>query len=374
MGSATLLGMFLAGVVAQQAPPPTTSVPAPAAQEKPIASNLKVRIGTTVYMNDGRVLTTSNSDWPLALNKTVTANVRSGRTLCEPRQATAEAQTDSGPGWQVRFTPVREGANELELRMEWGQVTGQSEFFKRNEVAGRTLTPQISPKQHYITALRGQPASLTLHPGDRIIVDYMPGTSAGTGRWALASRDNTAFETFFAARQNKATTAQGDGCNAVGMSLEIGLEPAKTEAMVEAELWLVRPNADGTEKSERQVLRLPVGQPASSYYFDEARLVAPAQDKQLKSAGEAYAKVFGDVSAFSIGTDGKIHLNFNLSRRYETMRALKLSSQHPADSKVSTSYRDLVATPGEVLAFQLPASEQNAVPQLSVRLRANLVK
>jgi hypothetical protein len=152
------------------------------------------------------------------------------------------------------------------------------------------------------------------------------------------------------------------------MSLEIGLEPAKTEAVVEAELWLVRPNGDGTERSERQVLRLPIGQPASSYYFDEARLVAPKPAK----TGDVYAKVFGDLSAFSVSADGKIHLNFKLSRRYEFARALK--GAKPSDAKLDTDYRGLVAVPGEVLAFQLPPIEGPVTPSLSVRLRTQVVR
>jgi hypothetical protein len=158
-------------------------------------------------------------------------------------------------------------------------------------------------------------------------------------------------------------TQTATGCNAVGMSLEIGLEPAKTEAVVQAELWLVRPNGDGTERSERQVLRLPVGQPASSYYFDEAKLVGP----QMKLTDSVLAKISGELSAASVGADGKIHLNLKLARRYEPAP----SGQESA-ARVETNYRDLLATPGEVVAFQLPAMKP--LPQLSVRLRTELVK
>jgi hypothetical protein len=381
MGTPTLLGFFLAGLIAQQtAPPATTPVPQPAAQEKPIASNLKVRIGTTVYLADGRVLNASASDWPLALNKTITAHAVTGGTLCEPRPATAERPADAGAGWQVRFTPVREAANELELRVEWSQATTRLDYFKRLNAAGaaggRGAAPQPKPAQNW--TLRGPGTTLTLHPGDRIVVDYMAG-GAGNPSFALRQKLTAIYDKNQALTHYTASAPQPGGCNAVGMSLEVGLEPAKTEAVVEAELWLVRPNADGTERSERQVLKLPIGQPASSYYFDEARLVPSMLALPL-------AKVSGELSAASVGPDGKIHLNFRLARRYESAK------RETPESKVDTTYRDLAATPGKVLAFQLPTMEvpviittftsgdpsqkveKRPLPQLSVRLRANLVK
>jgi hypothetical protein len=44
------------------------------------------------------------------------------------------------------------------------------------------------------------------------------------------------------------------------------------------------------------------------------------------------------------------------------------------DADTSSTYRDLVAAPGEVLAFQLPAAGAQAQQPLSVRLRANVVR
>jgi len=368
MVSSTLLGLLVATLVAQQAPPPTTAVPAPAApQEKPIAANLKVRVATSVYLTDGRVLTASNSDWPLALNKLVTLHAVTGKTLCEPRPGTLDLPADAGAGWRLQIRPVRESAGELEVGVDWRQISpGQVGFVR----------PMVF-KRPGLTALPILPTTtLKLHPGDRIVLDYF--AFAGPGGSLKASyfgQLNTAIRS----KEEKLPAAASD-CNAVGMTLEIGLEAARTEAVVEAELWLVRPNPDGTERSERQVLRLPVGQPASAYAFDETRLLQPVQGKFSKML--PLAKVFGDLSVLSVG-DGKIHLKFNLTRKYELGR-----EQPPPEWTTNSTYRDLVAVPGEVVAFQLPtvdipisvtssgmhSTESRPLPQLSVRLRANVVR
>jgi hypothetical protein len=137
------------------------------------------------------------------------------------------------------------------------------------------------------------------------------------------------------------------------MSLEIGLEPAKTNAVVQAELWLVRANRDGTEKSERQVLRLAIGEPPTSFNFDEARLGF----SEIPSAA-FLAKVSGEVTAFAID-GGKVHFNFKVARRYDKLQL--------PNADAGETYRDLVATPGEVLAFELPLME---VPSFSTRVGA----
>jgi hypothetical protein len=139
------------------------------------------------------------------------------------------------------------------------------------------------------------------------------------------------------------------------MSLEVGLEPAKTDALVEAELWLVRPNRDGTERSDRQVVRLPVGY-LYRYFFDEARLG--------DGVGNAsFARVSGDLAIIS-AENGRIRFNFKVTRWYGAS----------PDADTSSTYRDLVAAPGEVLAFQLPAEGGQKQPALSIRLRANVLK
>jgi hypothetical protein len=340
-----LFSLFMAGMLAQQ---PAQNVPprdTPAQPEQAVSANLKLRIGTSTYLPDGRVLTTSASDWPLAINKPVTAYAAVGKNMCEPKAATLEQPaTMPVPGWQVEFTPVREAAGELEVRVQWRQLG-------------------LASKQTFNRMRFGATTTLKLHAGDRIVVDYiasLPGPGLFLDGYRVELKNATGSITPKTGANDPSLSYwlanrridPGD-CNAVGMSLDIGLEPAKTEAIVEAELWLVRPNRDGTELSERQVLRLPIGQPASRYYFDEARLT-PAKP------GGTYAKVSGELGAFAV-ENGKIHFNFKVARRYEGS---------PSDADATSTYRDLVATPGEVVAFQLPTT---AAP-LSVRLRAQVLR
>jgi hypothetical protein len=323
--NSTLFSLLMAGMLAQ--PAPHTQTPAVPAEPTSGQASLKVRIGTSTYLADGRVLTTA-SDWGLALSKSVTAYAAAGKSMCEPHAATlVRPVTTPASGWQVELTPVSESAGQLDVRVEW-----------------RQLGPAPKPA--------GQPtlgtAMLKLHAGDRVVVDYD-------------------------------RSAESDTCNAVGVSLEIGLEASKTDAVVEAELWLVRANRDGSEKSERQLIRLPIGQPPTSYYFDEARLGFA----DIPSAA-FLAKVSGELAAFAVD-NGKIHFHFKVARLYDKLQL--------PNADATSAYRDLVATSGEVLAFQLPPMEvptfstrvgagqaeaagfsQRTLPVLSIRVRLRILK
>jgi hypothetical protein len=136
----------------------------------------------------------------------------------------------------------------------------------------------------------------------------------------------------------------------------VGLESAKADAVVEAELWLVRSNRDGTERSDRQVLRVPVGQLASRFFFDEARLAG------TNAGGDGLAKLSGELSVVAV-ENGRIRFNFNVMQR---------SGKSPADR--STGFRDLDAALGEVVAFKLMPENPRTDPPLSIRLRANLLR
>lgn len=343
MSPSMIVSLFAAGWLAQQTPPATAPVatpPSTGVQGKPVSGNLKVRISTSTYMPDGRVLTASASDWPLKLNEPVVVYAAAGATMCEPKPATLLEPQGQAAGWRVEITPIREGANELEVLVNVRPLGFAAKATKR-PLAGMQAGPG---------------ATLTLHAGDRIVLDYLNGSNA-PGLFVFGN-EGSLYRQFWLterARNNLATSRTS--CAAVGMSLEIGLEPAKSEALVEAELWLVRPNKDGTERSDRQVLRLPVGQPASRYFFDEARLAGST------TGNDAFAKVSGELSAVSI-ENGKIRLHFNVMRKYGKS----------AEADTASTYRDLVAAPGEVVAFQLPAAAAQAQPPLSIRLRANVLR
>jgi hypothetical protein len=337
MNVSLIVSVVAAGWLAQQAP----AAPAAPPQVKPVSANLKVRIATSTYMPDGRVLTASASDWPLKLNEPVVVYAASGSTMCEPKPATLQEPQGPAIGWRVEITPIREGANELEVLANV-----------------RPLGFGVKATKRPLTRLQAGPgATLTLHAGDRIVLDYLNGSHA-PGLFVFGNESRLGYGQFRLTERALNTVATSRAsCAAVGMSLEVGLEPAKTDALVEAELWLVRPNRDGTERSDRQVLRLPVGHPASRYFFDEARLADP------NAGGNTLAKVSGELSAVSI-ENGKIRFNLNIMRRYGGSAAVDVLS----------TYRDLVATPGEVVAFKLPADGAPAQPPLSIRLRANVLR
>lgn len=353
MNGSALLGLILTGWLAQTTPPAAAPTPAPP-QNTPVSPNLKLRIATSAYLSDGRTLGASASDWTLLINQPIAAYATSGRTLCNSRAATIERPDDAGYGWRVVVAPVREAASELAVHVVWQQMWE----------GGRALPD----------GKRGT-VNLTLHPGDRVMVDY---ANAGSNAYTATGH----LQPYYG--KNRVITQRTDaGCSAVGMGLEIGLETAKAQPVVEAELWLVRPNRDGTEQSDRQVVRLPIGQPATSYFFDEQSLMTP----RPVTIAIPTAKVSGELSAFAV-EGGKIHLNFSVSRRYEGVLTIDQGNERSTNA----TYRDLVATPGEVLAFQLPTVEMPVIettvtggspsytvtsqrlPQLSVRLRAQIVR
>jgi hypothetical protein len=362
MNSSTILGLLVTGWLAQATPP--AAAPAPA-QDKPAPIGVKLRISTSTYLSDGRVLTASANDWKLQINQPTVVYATSGRSLCDSRAAVAETPADAGFGWRLQVTPIRETASELEVRVDWRQMWA----------GGRQLVDGDQSR-----------AVLTLHPGDRVIVDYMSDRLRAPLAFKRITHLGVDVGASAADAKFRMVTRQAQaGCNAVGMGLEIGLEPARSLPIIEAELWLVRPNRDGTERSDRLVVRLPLGQPAASYFFDEQALLTPMP----ASITVPTAKVFGDLSAFSV-EGGKIHLNFNLLRSYDPGPGFV---NRPGNERnTSATYRDLVATPGEVLAFQLPTIEvptiettltggpptqaltTHRLPQLSVRLRAQIVR
>lgn len=322
MNATMLVSLLAAGWLAQSAPQP---------QGTPVSGNLKVRIATSTYMPDGRVLSASASDWPLRLNEPMVAYASSGRTLCEPKAASTQQPESPAAGWRLELTPIRETAGALEVRVQWRPLG-----LARKEPLGR---------------LASNPGTtLTLHAGDRIVLDYI--NSADRFGWFAFQREGQLG--YFVANKNR-QAADAPACSAVGMALEIGLESAKVVPVVEAELWLVRANRDGTERADRQVLRVPVGQPASRYFFDEARLADPATG--------TFAKVSGDLSVVAV-ENGQVRFNFNVIRK----------SGKAAHTDTASSFRDLTAAIGEVVAFKLPADDPKTDLPLSIRLRASLMR
>ncbi len=330
MNATILVSLLAAGWLAQSTP---------AAQGTPVSGNLKVRIATSTYMPDGRVLSVSASDWPLRMNEPMVA-FAGGKTLCEPKAASTKEPELPAFGWRLEITPVRESAGELEVRVQVRQLG----IARKETIARRPANPGTT---------------LTLHAGDRIVLDYLNANSGfglfvfGEGRpgYFVANKR----QTLAGASSGTPAATPAPSCSAVGMSLEIGLESAKVVPVVEAELWLVRANRDGTERADRQVLRVPVGQPASRYFFDEARLADPATG--------TFAKVSGDLSVVAV-ENGQVRFNFNVIRK----------SGKAANTDTASSFRDLTAAIGEVVAFKLPPDDPKTDLPLSIRLRASLMR
>ena len=154
-----LLSLFMASVLAQQPAPKAQAPAAPAVQETPVSANVKLRIGTSTYFPDGRVLTTSANDWPLAINKKIVA-FTGGKSMCEPRAAGLDRPELPASGWQIEFTPIREAAGELEVLVSWRSLgLAKQATFDRIRVGNGT--------------------TLKLHAGDRIVLDHTDVTFGG---------------------------------------------------------------------------------------------------------------------------------------------------------------------------------------------------
>jgi hypothetical protein len=323
-----LLSLLLSGWMAAPAP------------QQPVSPSLDVRVAAPTYYSDGRVLGPSAHGWGTRVGQTLVVYQTTGSSLCESRPASTTAPEDAGDGWRVEITPIRENAGQLIVKVDWQRVWE----------AGRKLTD----------GQRGS-AQLSLHPGDRVLVDYLSGGDR------LAKGFNRIVDTTITPVQKPAGITGSNvpqparlklirwnfTCAAIGMGLEIGLEPARTETVIEAELWLVRRQPDGKEQSQRQVVRVPLGQSPTSYSFNEEKLAQPPGKGQV-------LRVLGDLSVFNVA-DGKIHMNFGLSRSFDVVDA---AGQMTTRSGGSTAYTDITAAPGEVLSFELPLIERLNASQL----------
>lgn len=310
-----------------------TSATVPAQQPPSLATQL--RVATPTYFADGQVRGASAAGFDLRLNQPVVTYATSGNTLCLSSSPVPSVPPEAGYGWRVELTAIKETAAELVVQVNWQRV-----WDRRLKLdAGR----------------RGS-AQLTLGVGSSVILDYL----------------------------SPATIPDGP-CTAVGMGLEIRLEtPSLMDAagLVETELWLVQHATDGTERSEKQVVRTRVGG-LSEYFFETTRTP--------ESAG--MFNVLGSVGVTSI-KDGKvINLKLTIARAARMERIDRETGQ--AERQVvpltaglqrgSTTYT-LALTPGEVTSFQLPpvpvVSKRDAAGKsvivygasISVRIRARQIQ
>lgn len=294
-----LFNLVIAGMLAHQPALRALDLRVPAPSD-PVQANFRVRISTATHLSDGRILA-ATADLAMT-NQPVIAYASPGSNVCEPNAVTLERPAQIGAaGWQVEITPVRESAGQAEFRVHWRRL-------------GSEKPAADSPSSHS--------ATLKLRAGDRVVVDYV-------------------------------RSADPNVCEAVGRTLEVELQAATTSLLVEAELWLVRLYRDGSERSERQVVRFPVGDQPTSFQFNEARL-GPTEVKPAAFLAE----ISGELRAIAI-ENGKIDFSANVVRRYPKLQL--------TNANVTKTYRNFVSASGEDLTLEFPLVE---VPTFSTKAAA----
>jgi hypothetical protein len=294
-----------------------------------------LRVSTPTYFADGQVLGATSAGFPLQMNQPIVLYAYSGRTLCLSHSARPGMPSDAGYGWRVQIVPIR-NTDGLVLQVEWQRM------WDRGEMLGVTLG----------AATRGS-ALVTLHPGDHVLFAYL---SAAEQPAAGAATDLT---------QNAATPA----CHAVGMGLEVGLQPIEGRALVEANLWLVRTLPDGTERSQRQTIRARLGTTVD-YYFDDITF-APTPEAAARAGaapGERSVHTFGRISPIKI-EDGKVRMDLMIAQEFN-------EGAPPSLATAGSSTFPLTAGPDEVLSFQVPRVAVGAGlgERLAVRVQVRQIR
>ena len=154
--------------------------------------------------------------------------------------------------------------------------------------------------------------TLTLKPGARVLLDRMA-----------------------------VDVAPGAACNAIGMGLEVGdrLEPID---VVESEVWLVHKKPDGSETSEKQVLRTTAGAP-SAYVFPKGMFGHDVYGKVSPATADGTMNVQLAIGRTSQGDSavagsqmmfiGSVSLDAPSSERgpFVTMTRVAVRSDNPAE-------------------------------------------
>jgi hypothetical protein len=258
--------------------------------------------------------------------------VYSGKSLCASSSPVPSVPDDAGFGWRLDVTPVRE-SNGLVLQVAWQRMWDR----------GAKLT----------NGVRGR-AEVTLKPGGKLMFDY------------IAAGEITA------------------ACDAIGMGLEVGLAPAAIEGpLVETELWLVRKQKDGTETTQRQVVRQRVGEAPVPFYFDDVKVGEPPNESSFKASGSLSIKEI---------VDGKIRMSVMLTQSAPDNGKFPALRRSGTAGNVDASPGDVISLPMQVFGLarwiEKPSPAAGAKPDpandvrwivrkdetFSVRLRSQIVK
>jgi hypothetical protein len=302
-----------------------------------------LEVSTPTHLSNGKTLRATAAFKPLTTHQPLVFYPHSGDSLCQMASATREMPTDAANGWRVQLVPLR-NAGGLVMQVDWERVWER----------GARLT----------NGPRGR-AQVTLQPGDRIVFDYI-----SAGERAISS--NMAAE---------ARAVTGRGCDAVGMSFEIGLAPIERREIVEASLWLVRTLPNGTEQSQRQTIRVRAGS-GVEYFFDDVTMSgSPVPSEAVPSSGNpreffyhGTVRTFGKLSAIEI-VNGKVKLDLTIEQYLNGSAAGRpsLGAGPPPSGQTTggSSTFPMTAGPDEVLSFQVPKITSD---RLSLRIQVKRIR
>ena len=213
---------------------------------------------------------------------------------------------DGTTGWRLAITPVREENGALVIEVTWPRPFG---FAKGYWLTGNVQAGNVQPRsaQPLMYRVGAQPLTLTLKPGARVLLDRM-----------------------------SVDVAPGSACNAIGMGLEVGVDSSRS-TVVESEVWLVHKKPDGSETSEKQVLRTTTGA-SSAYVFPKAMLghdvfgqVSPAKTDGTMDVQLAIGRT-GDATGAQMKFVGSVTVDAtDDSGPFVTMTRVAVRSDNPTE-------------------------------------------
>lgn len=321
----------------------------------------QLKISTPTYGADGKIYGASASGFRGQPNQPLVLYAHSGKTLCASSSAQTDLPGDAGFGWRLEITSVK---NTFHIAFDpQGRVNPAA--------TARALTFRVQwtlfwDHGEVLSGAGSHSAVVTLHPGEHILLDYLSASLDALGPLRQKALDDLNQAAMLRARQGGTPTPaapQGGGaalCDAIGMGLELSLDPPKESRLVETDLWLVHHLPDGTEQSQHQVLRTRMAG-STDYFFDALKNV-PTKNGSVA--------ITGKVAPYT-GADGKLHMKLDIAASYIVNPAPELKIQ-------GGSGYDTIMAPGEVLSFNLPVLGANNGSmnghKFSLRIRTTEIK